>query len=74
MSAPLSQLTLYHLTVLKGAVKLESKGMKRSKRPSAKAIAIQELGLRKRATHEEVIEALEAKIKEGEESLENHKH
>lgn len=53
----------FHLAALKGAVKLESKGMKR-RGPSAKSIAIAELGLPKRSTHQQVIEALQAKLEE----------
>jgi len=55
---------IFQLVALKGAVKLEKMGMTRSRRPSAKTLAIQQLELPKSSTHDEVIAALEAKIKE----------
>lgn len=51
------------LAALKGAVKLEAKGLRR-RGASAKSIAIKELGLGRNATHAQVIEALEKKIEE----------
>lgn len=54
----------FQLVALKGAVKLEKMGMTRSRRPSAKTLAIQQLGLPKSSTHDEVIAALVAKIEE----------
>lgn len=61
MSVPVSA---FHLISLKGAVKLEKLGMKRSRRPSARAIAIQEFGLGKKASYDDIISTLETKIKE----------
>jgi hypothetical protein len=61
MNVPVSA---FHLISLKGAVKLEKLGMKRSRSPSAKTIAIKEFGLAPKATHDEVIQTLEQKIKE----------
>lgn len=54
---------VFHLCALKGAVKLEQKGLRRRGR-SAKAIAIDELKLPKGAKYEEVIKALEDRIAE----------
>jgi hypothetical protein len=53
-----------HFIVLRSAVKLEKRGMRRSRGPSAKAIAIKELQLRRNATHDEVIEAIGKKLGE----------
>jgi hypothetical protein len=59
MSTPAT--IVYHWCALKGAIKLEKKGLRR-RGQSAKAIAIAELGLKKNSTHDEVIEALQKKI------------
>lgn len=58
-----NKIHIYHLVALKGAVKLEAKGLRR-RGQSAKGIAIRELALPKNSTHEQVIEALEKKIEE----------
>ncbi len=50
------------LAALKGAVKLESKGMKMSRGVNATRIARQELGLKPRAPHQEVIEAIQKRM------------
>ena len=50
------------LASMKGAVKLESKGMKMSRGLNVTAMARKELGLKARAPHAEVIAALEAKM------------
>ena len=52
----------FSLISLKGAVKLESLGMRRSRSPSAKTIACQTLGVSKRTPHAEVITLLEKAI------------
>jgi hypothetical protein len=52
---------VYHWCALRGAIKLEKRGLRRRGR-SAKSIAIEELGLPKGASHDEVIEALTRKI------------
>lgn len=59
----MNPIQVYRLCALRGAVKLEAKGLQRRGK-SAKSIAIQELGLKRNATHEEVIAALQAKIEE----------
>lgn len=51
----------FRLSSLKGAVKLESLGMKR-RGTSATSIARKELGLKARATHAEVIAAIQSKM------------
>lgn len=55
----------FQLVALRGAVKLEKLGMKRSRSPSAKTLAIQQLGLAKSATHDEVITAITARLEDG---------
>lgn len=55
------RIALFRLITLKGAVKLESIGMKR-RGTSATQIARKELGLKARATHAEVIAALQSRI------------
>jgi hypothetical protein len=59
----LTELHLVQLVTLRAAVRLEKLGMVRSRRPSAKALAIAELGLDKNADYDTVIAALSAKIK-----------
>ena len=49
------------LAALKGAVRLESLGMKHSSRRSIRKMAALEMGLKANAKHEEVIAALKAK-------------
>ena len=51
-----------HWITLRGAVKLEEKGMFRSRKPSAKRIAIKELSLAPNASYQDVITALSRKI------------
>lgn len=51
-----------HFITLRAAVKLEARGMKRSRKPSAKQISIKELSLPKASSYEEVISALNKKI------------
>ncbi len=51
------------LAALKGAVRLESIGLKR-RGVSARKVAIQTLGLKSTAKHDEVIAALKAKMDE----------
>lgn len=58
------QTNRFHLITLKSAIKLEKLGMTRRSR-SAKAIAIEELGLPKHSTHDEVIAAIVKKLEEG---------
>lgn len=53
-----------HFIALRGAVKLESKGMTRSKRPSARTIAIKELNLPRNSSYGEVIDAISRKLGE----------
>ena len=50
------------LASMKGAVKMESRGMKMSRGLNVTAMARKELGLKARAPHAEVIAALEAKM------------
>lgn len=50
------------LASMKGAVKLESRGMKMSRGLNVTAMARKELGLKARAPHAEVIATLEAKM------------
>jgi hypothetical protein len=52
------------LASMKGAVKLESKGMKMSRGLNVTAMARKELGLKARAPHSEVIEAIEKRMTE----------
>lgn len=52
------QIIRYHFIVLRSAVRLEKLGMKRSRRPSAKAIAIKELQLKRNSSYDEVIAAI----------------
>ena len=59
----MNEVQFFHICALKGAVKLESKGLKR-RGESAKSIAIKELGLKRNSSFEEVIAALETKIEE----------
>lgn len=63
----LTRLDLVHLLSLKAAVKLEKAGMHRSKRPSARTIAIHELQLSIRAGYDEIIAALANRVEEGSE-------
>ena len=51
----------FRLSSLKGAVKLESLGMKR-RGTSATSIARKELGMKARAKHQEVIAAIQHKM------------
>lgn len=53
-----------HLITLRAAVKLESKGMTRSRRPSARTIAIKELNLPRNSHYSEVIDAISKKLGE----------
>jgi hypothetical protein len=52
---------IYNLCALRGAVKLEQKGLRR-RGQSAKSLAINACGLKPRASYEEVLEALTKKI------------
>ena len=52
------------LASMKGAVRLESKGMKMSRGVNVTAIARKELGLKARAPHQEVIEAIQKRMDE----------
>lgn len=54
----------FHFVALRSAVKLEKAGMTRSRRPSAKAIAIKELQLPKNSNYDAVIEAISKKLEE----------
>lgn len=54
-----------HLIALRAAVKLESKGMTRSRRPSARTIAIKELNLPRMSSYSEVIDAISRKLGDG---------
>ena len=65
----MNRVQLVELCVLRGAVKLEKLGMKRSRSPSAKTCAIVKLGLGLKSTHDDVIAALTTKIEEGEKEL-----
>lgn len=53
-----------HWAVLKGAVKLEKRGMRRTRNPSARSIAIKELKLSANASYDAIIWALDGKINE----------
>lgn len=53
---------LYRLITMKGAVKLESKGLKVRRGLNVSAIARKELGLKPRAPHAEILAALEVAI------------
>jgi hypothetical protein len=53
---------MYHWIALRAAVKLEKAGMHRSRQPSARQIAVKELGLPKVATYDAVLDALDRKI------------
>ena len=55
-------ITYYRLAAMKGAIKLEARGMKMSRGVNVTAMARKELGLKARAPHAEVIAALEAKL------------
>lgn len=70
----MNRIQIIQLVTLRGAVKMEKAGMKRSRSPSAKTLAIVHLGLGTRATHDEVIEALTKRIEEGEKELANASH
>jgi len=52
------------LLALRGAVNLESKGLKRSRRPSALAIARHRLGMPGKPMYTKVLAALDKKIQE----------
>ena len=52
------------LASMKGAVRLEYKGMKMSRGVNVTAIARKELGLKARAPHQEVIEAIQKRMDE----------
>ena len=52
------------LASMKGAVRLESKGMKMSRGLNVTAMARKELGLKARAPHQEVIEAIQKRMDE----------
>lgn len=54
----------FHWIALRSAVKLEKLGMTRSRRPSARRIAIKELSLPHASTHDEVIAAINKKLGE----------
>lgn len=54
----------FHFIALRGAVKLEKLGMHRSRKPSAKAIAIKELQLKRNSSYDEVIAALSKRLGE----------
>ena len=53
-----------HFIALRAAVKLESKGMTRSRRPSARTIAIKELNLPRMSSYAEIIDAISIKLGE----------
>jgi hypothetical protein len=55
---------LIQLITLKGAVKLEARGMKRRGR-SAKVIACELLGMSTRTSHDKVVAEIERRLKEG---------
>lgn len=52
----------YNLIVLRGQVKLESKGMRRSRGPSARKVAILTLKLPRNSSYSEVIDAISLKL------------
>lgn len=54
----------YRLCALKGALKLEAKGLRHSKLGSVRKIVCKELGLKPSTKAPKVLESLEAKIKE----------
>ena len=54
----------FHLLALRGAVKLEKRGMKRSRGPSARSIAVKELSLPRSASYDDVIAAIGKKLGE----------
>ena len=54
----------FQLVALRGALRLEQKGMMRSRRPSARQIAIKQSGLPKNTSYSTLIEWLEKQIKE----------
>lgn len=54
----------FQLVALRGALRLEQKGMKRSRRPSARQIALKQSGLPSKTSTSELIVWLEEKIKE----------
>ena len=56
--------SLFRLLSLKGMVKMEARGMKMSRGVNATAVVRKELGLKPRAPHALVLEALEKKIAE----------
>jgi hypothetical protein len=58
----------FHLITLRGAVKLEKAGMKRSRRPSAKQIAIKELSLPQGCSYDDVIAAIGERLGEANEN------
>jgi hypothetical protein len=57
-------IALYRLLAMKGAIKMEARGMKMSRGVNVTAIARKELGLKPRTPHAEVIAAIEAKAAE----------
>ena len=61
----LGQLEMVHLLTLRAAVKLEKQGIHRSKRPSARTVAVHELSLSIKAGYDEIIAALSNRIEEG---------
>jgi hypothetical protein len=61
--------TLGHWAALRGAVKLETKGLKHSSGRSMRSLAKRQLGLPARTSDEALLAALEAKIKEVGDSL-----
>jgi len=60
---------LYFLLAQRGAVKLEKVGMKHSTGKSIRLHMCKVLGIKQNSTHDQVLEAIEAKIKEREEEL-----
>ena len=48
----------FHFLSLRGAVKLEKAGLNRSRKPSAKSIAIKQLQLPRSSNYDSIIEAI----------------
>ena len=57
-------ITYARLASMKSAVRLESKGMKMSRGLNVTAMARKELGLKARAPHQQVIEAIQKRMDE----------
>lgn len=59
-----TQIARFQWVALRGALRLEKLGMKRSVRPSARQIVLKASGLKSSATYDELIEFANQRIKE----------